>query len=548
MSLTKLVNPPNLSNSGDKNRYMSNMRQMLNDKRSADIAEQAAADNQIFRQATLDQGNARLDILGKKNDYDMQGGDRDTATAKLLNDNQVLRDATTASTNATVASTLAGVRADEVNNATKDAATLRGVLNQESLDAEAAATNLGNAQRAERTGLINEATDGQIFSNFSDSTIEGVQADPRFQALYATQHPSDKTGVPQQQAFMNQMLSDIQANPASYEDPNVIIRNINELADSEGWDDATRKSAMDEALRDFTKLDSATAESQQKVISENQKQLVDVITGTSADGSTGSKSQQALIKKMYESGEAGKQQDYLKEWIGLHGNKQGESSLLTKTVELGPNFINEKNVSGANIQPLFAHFAKQGLTIPAVIQSLEGLRLVEGGSYKTLEPREMLAKPDVLEQIANLAQDFQQTGGSGSGRSLDNSIALVRAAQGDATAQRNNVKGNQLFRQNTDGNRLSYILSQLPGKSGAKTRAEAVRNAEKVVDSKILSSAGVEVKPTVAINATNDMPVFSSNGGRPKPSIGGLARQKLEEAAELERLSNLSPTRRTRSR
>jgi hypothetical protein len=517
---------PNVSGLASTAPYMSNMQKIISDEINATAAQQVAEDNRVFRQAQLANEGTRLGMLNDKNAYDMQGGARDIETARVL----------------------AGVNAQKEITAADAATTLRGAVRQEELDAGLASTQLANEQRTNRTALIDEATGGQVFNGFSDSTIKGVEDNPIFQSMYATQHPSDKTDVPQQQAFMNQMLSDIQANPASYEDPNVIIRNVNELADSEGWDDATRKSAMDEALRDFTKLDSATAESQQQVVNANQDQIFKAITGNSANGNTGSKAQQNLIEKMYQSGDADKQQQYLKDWIDLHGNKQGESSNTTKLVEFAmPSEVNEKDASGANIQPLFAHFAGDDLTIPAIIQSLEGLGLVQGGSYTSMEPQEMLSDPVVLEQIKALAQDFQGTSGKGSGKSLSEVVGLVKASQGDAAAERNRINGNQVFRQNTDGNRLSYILGQLPGRSGAKTRAEAVRNTEKVVDPKILSGSD-EVLPPAVVNAAADTSVFSSSVGRPRPSIGGLARRKLEEAADLERLSNLSPTRRTRSR
>jgi len=464
------------------------------------IDQKAAKDTQIFRQQQLANEGVRLGMLGDKNAYDMQGGERAKAAAQSLYDNQVLRDAQTASTdtdtatnlynrsvlsdrqdvtdNALVASTLAKTNSQAVLAEAEAKKKLEQSTYDNSILRDAAALELDQQQRIDRTNLVNDATGGQIFSGLSDTTMQGVQDDPRFQAMYATQHPSDTTGVTQQQAFLNQMKSDFQANPASYEDPNLAIKQVNEVADREGWSDANRKAAISQRLRGFTKLDSATAESQKKVVSENQNQLVEAITGNSADGNTGTKAQQTLVQKMYTDSNRKDNQKYFMDWLDLHGNKKGESSLTTRAIEFAmPGSINEKDASGANIQPLFAHFAKDGLTIPAVIQSLEGLRLIEGGSYKSLEPREMLADPEVLAQIGALAKDFQQTGGKGTGRSLSDVIGLVKAAQGDAAAERRGITGNQVFRKNSNENRLGYILGQLPGVPEAQTRVSSAQDA-----------------------------------------------------------------------
>jgi len=571
-----------ITGSGGSANWSKGLSDSLSDMSKRFIDQKTAKDTQIFRQQQLANEGVRLGMLGDKNAYDMQGGERAKAAAeqvaltnaaavdKAFGNSQATAEAL-AGTQQTAASNLAGVNATAAevqdahetataaaavqaqiakeNRGVTQAKSLRGVLLQEGLDNTQAALELDQQQRMDRTNLVDKATGGQIFSGLSDTTMQGVQDDPRFQAMYATQHPSDTTGVTQQQAFLNQMESDFQANPASYEDPNLIIKQVNELADSKGWDAATRQDAISQSLRDFTKLDSATAESQQKVVSENQKQLVDAITGNSADGNTGSKAQQGLIQKMYESGNAEKQQNYLKDWIDLHGNKQGESSNTTKLVEfIMPSEVNEKDASGANIQPLFAHFAGDGLTIPAVIQSLEGLGLVQGGSYTSMEPQDMLSDPKVLSQIKALAQDFQSTSGKGTGRSLSEVVGLVKAAQGDAAAERRGITGNQVFRKNSNENRLGYILSQLPGVPEAQTRATAARKPAEVVDNKILSGGAEVIAPVVAANSVEDTPVFSDGGGRRRPSIAGPDREELKRIAELEMLNNLGTARRTRSR
>ena len=356
------VSMPSVSGYVSSSQNLSNMANILSNRRKAEADRQAAADTQIFRQQQLANEGVRLGMLGDKNAYDMLGGERDKAAAQSLYDNQVLRDAQTASTatdaasllqqgrvdvasnlataNATsdgvqnqheldTAINLAGVNAaadatkvqtdiDAENRGVDQAASLRKVLAQEVVDDTQAALELGQKQRIDTTNLTKDMLDQNIFSGVSPGNIEElIKRNDYFSSLSNStpSHTAELGDSSEQQKVIDGFNKQFGDNIETFVSAEDVTAQVNQLADDKGWSNEKRSEQLTRSLAKYRKTNPVDTDILREQAAVNQKDLIDIISGSAGSNESSNSTSQNLINQQYISGVQIKEAEYVDKWI-----------------------------------------------------------------------------------------------------------------------------------------------------------------------------------------------------------------------------------------
>ena len=520
------VSMPSVSGYVSSSQNLSNMANILSNRKKAEADRQAAADTQIFRQQQLANEGVRLGMLGDKNAYDMLGGERDKAAAQSLYDNQVLRDAQTASTATDAASLLQQGRVDVASNlattnaisagvqnqhevdtainlagvnsatdATKvqtdidaenrkvaQAASLRKVLSEEEIDSEQAALELGQKQRIDTTNLTKDMLDQNIFSGVSPGNIkELIKRNDYFSSLNNStpSHTAELGDSSEQQKVIDGFNKQFGDNIETFVSAEDVTAQVNQLADDKGWSNEKRSEQLTRSLAKYRKTNPVDTDILREQAAVNQKDLIDIISGSAGSNESSNSTSQNLINQQYISGVQIKEAEYVDKWIEKIGGSPGERGVLRKGFEAIPGV--ENLVSRANIQPVLGWFGKNGIRAPAVTHALESLSYIEGGQWKTLNPDEIIKDSEVRNKILKVAEKFQDIGtnsiiGSGS-LSIPKRIELAKAAQADGKIELQNIAARGQYQGVGEEQRLNYILSQLPKNAPKYERSDVPADA-----------------------------------------------------------------------
>jgi hypothetical protein len=359
MSLTKLVGMPNLGSSGGRNSYVSDMQKMVSNKRAADAAEQAAVDNQIFRQATLDQGNARLGILGAKNEYDMQGGARDIATA----------------------SKLAGVNSQLILDAASAKALLEQQTHDKSVTREQAQRELDFKRRTDMTLLANGGENSEVNRIFTANDIGGD--DVAFQAKYNPRQTSPlQPGTDQSEVNTNQFVENVNENRQLYLNKEKIEADTRSRMI--GYPEADILAAVQ---RNTSMFVQQSPESLAAALAAN-KSRTDAMYGVYGNGSGSANNSGGLALGGKGQGEAIDDADFTAKYVS-DNNIKTEANLLEHYGNLGWS-PNQLDVTQENLATLSEPMKILGIKAPAFFAALASTGTMVDNEWKDLDPKEML--------------------------------------------------------------------------------------------------------------------------------------------------------------
>jgi hypothetical protein len=424
MSLTNLVKAPTLSSSGDKQRYVANIQQMISNRNTSE-------DNRIFRQSQ--QANADRTF----NSLQTQQGVTNAASQLAATRNDAYR-------TSVLNEQIAGREADE--------AWRNGGSADETARALAASEGLAASQRIERDEMVRQSLkDNFKFQGLSEGNIGVIEGSQEYQDARGSDHPSaDATGLSEQQQLIRSTEAMFRGDLSSYGDPRAITKHIMEMASKNGWTQEQTTRALNQGLegQGFSKMTAGEVTGLMDVEKTNLKAKTDLVKSYGGGSGSGSKSKDS---NTVSTKDAINNAEYVENF--------------RKRLDVGENtpiFGNTFDVNKRNLKENDFNTVLGALTSEAKVEEVFVLKALEysGTVYDgvwDIPPEDLLKDKTRMAQLVTEAKKLKN-GGDGSAKlSLRDAIDTTEAAQADSLArQKNNIAQGQ-YQQNSEAGRRASL-------------------------------------------------------------------------------------------